>query len=107
VNGKNFPIKYSIKGGKIVGMLADKDRTTLVLVLNPGIDGGNMTIELPRNIIDSKGPSNADAKYQVKIDGKGVDYKEIANNTNGRILYISFSKDNRFMELIGTVMKLQ
>ena len=107
VNGKNFPIKYSIKGGKIVGMLADKDRTTLVLVLNPGKDGGNMTIELPRNIIDSKGPSNSDAKYQIKIDGKGVDYKEIANNANGRILYISFSKDNRFMELIGTVMKLQ
>jgi hypothetical protein len=104
INGKNFPIKYSIRGGKLVGMLADKDRTTLVLVLNPGKDGGNMTIELPRNVIDSKGASNSDVKFQLKIDGKGVDYKEIANNINGRILGINFSKDNRFIEIIGTQM---
>ena len=44
-----------------------------------------MTVELPRNIIDSKGASNSDMKYQIKIDGKGVDYKEIANNMNARI----------------------
>jgi hypothetical protein len=89
--GKTFPIKYTIKGGKLVGMLADKDRTTLVLVLDPGRNGGNMTIELPRNIIDSKGASNSDIKYQIKIDGKGVDYKEVANNMNARILSIDFS----------------
>ncbi len=102
--GKTFPIKYSIKGGKLVGMLADKHRTTLVLVLDPGQKGGNITIELPRNIIDSKGASNSDTKYQIKIDGKGVDYKEVANNMNARILSIDFSKDNRFIEIIGTQM---
>jgi hypothetical protein len=32
-----------------------------------------MAIELPRNIIDSKGASNSDMKYEIKIDGKGVD----------------------------------
>ncbi len=45
----------------------------------------------PRNIIDSKGASNSDTKYQIKIDGKGVDYKEVANNMNARILSIDFS----------------
>ena len=104
INGKNYPIKYSIKGGKLVGMLADSDRSTLVLVLNPGKNGGNMTIELPRNVIDSKGASNGDMKYQVKIDGKGVDYKEVANDAYARVLLINFSKDNRFMEIIGTKM---
>ena len=102
--GKTFPIKYTIKGGKLVGMLADKDRTTPVLVLDPGRNGGNMTIELPRNIIDSKGASNSDMKYEIKIDGKGIDYKELANNMNARILSIDFSKDNRFLEIIGTQM---
>lgn len=104
VNGKIFPIKYDINDGKLVGMLADKDRSTLVLVLNPSAKGGNMTIELPRNLIDSKGASNVDTKYQVKIDGKGVDYKEVANNLNARIVSINFSKDNRFMEIIGTTI---
>lgn len=102
--GKTFPIKYNINGGKLVGMLEDKDRTTLALVLNPSANGGNFTVELPRNVIDSKGASNADTKYQLKIDGKGVDYKEGANNQNARILTIDFSKDNRFVEIIGTQM---
>lgn len=104
INGKTFPIKYSINGGKLVGILADKDRSTLVVVLNPSGNGGNFTAELPRNVIDSKGASNADTKFLIKIDGKGVDYKEVANNVNARILAIDFSKDNRFVEIIGTQM---
>ena len=104
INGKTYPIKYSIVGGKAVGLLADTDRTTLVTVLNPGAKGGNMTIEIPRHVMDSKGASNGDTKYQVKIDGKGVDYKELANNANARVLSIDFSKDNRFVEIIGTQM---
>ena len=95
--------EYRIKGGKLVGMLADKYKTTLVLVLDPGGNGGNMTIELPKSVIDYKGASNADTKYQIKIDGKGVDYK-VSNNVNARILSIGFSKDNRFMEIIGAQM---
>lgn len=85
-------------------MLADKDGTTLVLLLNPSANGGNFTLELPRNVLDSKGPSNTDTKYQIKIDDKGIDYKEVANNANARILSIDFSKDNRFIEIIGTQM---
>ena len=104
INGKTLPIKYSIVAGKVVGMLADRDRTTLVLVLNPSAKGGNMSIELPRHVLDSKGASNADTKYLMKIDGKGVDYKEVANNANARILSINFSKDNRLVEIIGTQM---
>ncbi len=104
INGKNFPIKYSITGGKLVGILADKVRASLVLVINPSGNGGNFTTELPRNVIDSKGASNADTKSLIKIDGKGVDYKEVANNVNARILTIDFSKDNRFIEIIGTQM---
>ena len=63
-----------------------------------------MTVELPRHVMDSKGASNADTKYLVKIDGKGVDYKELANNANARTLSINFSKDNRLVEIIGTQM---
>ena len=92
INGKAFPIKYNITGGKMVGIVADKDRTTLALDLDPSQKGGNLTIELPKNVIDSKGASNDDTKFQVKIDSKGVDYKEIANNVNSRILSIDFSK---------------
>jgi hypothetical protein len=104
---KIFPIKYNITGGKLVGLLPDKDKTTVVAVLSPGGSGEkNMifTIELPRNVIDSKGQGNTDIKFVVKIDNKGVDYKELANNLNARILGIDFSKGDRVVEITGTQM---
>ena len=53
---KIFPIKYNITGGKLVGLLPDKDKTTVVAVLSPGGSGKMVfRIGLPRNVIDSKG----------------------------------------------------
>jgi hypothetical protein len=102
---KIFPIKYNITGGKVVGLLPDKDKTTVVAVLSPGGSGKMvLTIELPRNVIDSKGQGNTDIKFVVKIDNKGVDYKEVANNLNARILGIDFSKGDRVVEITGTQM---
>ena len=104
---KIFPIKYNITGGKLVGLLLDKDKTTLVAVLSPGGSGEkNMifTVELPRNVIDSKGQGNTDTKFVVKIDNKGVEYKDLANNLNARILGIDFSKGDRVKEITGTQM---
>jgi hypothetical protein len=104
---KIFPIKYNITGGKLLGLVADNDKTTVVAVLSPGGSGEkNMifTIELPRNVIDSKGQGNTDTKFVVKIDNKGVEYKDLANNLNARILGIDFSKGDRVVEITGTQM---
>ena len=102
---KIFPIKYNITGGKLLGLVADNDKTTVVAVISPGGSGKMvLAIELPRNVIDSKGQGNTDTKFIVKIDGKGVDHKEVANNLNARILGIDFSKDNRIIEISGTQM---
>jgi hypothetical protein len=57
------------------------------------------------DLIDSKkGASNADTKFLIKSDGKGVDYKEVGSNVDARILSIDISKDNRFIEIIRTQM---
>ena len=105
INGKTFPNKYNITGGKLLGLVADNDKTAVVAVISPGGSGKMvLSIELPRNVIDSKGQGNTDTKFIVKIDGKGVDFKEVANNLNARILRIDFSKDNRIIEISGTQM---
>ena len=102
---KIFPIKYNITGGKLLGLVADNDKTTVVALISPGGSGKMvLTIELPRNVIDSKGQGNTDIKFVVKIDNKGVDYKEVANNLNARILGIDFSKGDRVVEITGTQM---
>ena len=102
---KIFPIKYNITGGKLLGLVADNDKTTVVAVISPGGSGKMvLTIELPRNVIDSKGQGNTDIKFVVKIDNKGVEYKDLANNLNARILGIDFSKGDRVVEITGTQM---
>ncbi len=102
INGKTYPIKYNITGGKLLGIVADNGKVTLVAIMSAGGNGGKLVIELPRNVLDSKALGNADSKYQIKIDDKGVDYKENGNSDKARILEIDFSKDNRIIEIIGT-----
>ncbi len=106
INGKTFPIKYNITSGKLLALVPDNDKATLVAVMSPGETGKMVfTIELPRNVIDSKGQGNTDTKFVVKIDHKDVDYKQVANNLNGRILGIDFSKGDRIIEITGTQMR--
>ena len=102
VNGKNNPLKYSITTGKLLGVVEDKDKTTLIAVISTPSDKGTLNIELPRNIIDNKGQSNADAKYTVHVDGKNATFKETSNNPTARTLSIDFNKDARLIEIIGT-----
>lgn len=106
IDGKTFPIKYNITSGKLLAVVPDNDKATLVAVMSPGETGKMVfTIELPRNVIDSKGQGNTDTKFVVKIDHKDVDYKQVANNINARILGIDFSKGDRIIEITGTQMR--
>jgi hypothetical protein len=102
VNGKNYPIKYSITTGKLLGVVEDKDKTTLIAVVSTPSDKGTLNIEIPRNILDDKGQSNADAKFTVHVDGKDATFRETANNKVARTLAIDFNKDARLIEIIGT-----
>jgi hypothetical protein len=104
VKDKTFPIKYNITNGKLLGIIGDKDKTTLVLLLGSSLDNGKLAVELPRNVIDSKGQGNTDTKFNIKIDNKDVDYKEVGTNLNARILQIDFGKDDRMLEITGTEM---
>src|SRR4029078_5103216 len=104
IKDNTFPIKYNITNGKLLGIIGDKDKTTLVLLLGSSADNGKLAVELPRNVIDSKGQGNTDTKFNIKIDNKDVDYKEVGTNLNARILQVDFSKDDRMLEVTGTGM---
>jgi len=104
IKDKTFPIKYNITNGKLLGIIGDKDKTTLVLLLGSSLDNGKLTVELPRNVLDAKSQGNTDAKYNIKIDNKDVDYKEVGTNLNARILQTDFGKNDRMIEITGTGM---
>ena len=68
------------------------------------LDNGKLTVEIPRNVMDAKSQGNTHTKFNVRIDNKGVDYKEIGTNLNARVLQIDLIKDDRMMEIAGTQM---
>src|ERR687884_1602806 len=103
-NGKSIPIKYVINTGKILGLVLDKSRATLnVNISSPSADdNGNLTIQIPRDVVDNKKEGNADAPFRVHVDGKDATFRETDNNKTARTLSIQFGKDAKVIDIIGS-----
>jgi len=91
-----------------LGVVEDKDKTTLIAIISSPSDKGTLTIEVPRNIVDDKKEGNADDKFTIHVDGsKDATFREISNNKTSRTLAIDFNKDARMIEIIGNRATVQ
>jgi hypothetical protein len=107
-NGKSIPIKYIINTGKLLGVVLDKSRATLIATLSStSADNGNLTIQIPRDVVDNKKEGNADAPFRVHVDGKDATFTETANNKTTRTLSIQFNKDAKVIDIIGSTSTVQ
>src|ERR687886_2947086 len=100
---KNYPIKYQITGGgnRINNISAEADNATL-LVNVVSQSNGRLSIELPRNIIDSKKEGNVDDQYVVFQDGQVTNAEEIKTDSQARTLAIDFTKGIGQIEISGS-----
>ena len=102
-NGKSIPIKYLINTGKLLGVVLDKSRATLTATISStSADNGNLTIQIPRDVVDNKKEGNADAPFRVHVDGKDATFKENDNTKTTRTLSIQFGKDAKVIDIIGS-----
>ena len=107
-NGKSIPIKYLINTGKLLGVVLDKSRATLdVLLSSTSADNGNLTIQIPRDVVDNKKEGNADAPFRVHVDGKDATFRETDNSKTARTLSIQFNKDAKVIDIIGSTSTIQ
>ena len=108
-NGKTIPVKYMINTGKLLGVVFDKSRATLIAILSSPspADNGNLTIQIPREIVDNKKEGNADAPFRVHVDGKDATFKETGNDKTTRTLSIQFNKDAKVVDIIGSTSTVQ
>jgi len=107
-NGKSIPIKYVLNTGKLLGVVLDKSRATLdVLLSSTSADNGNLTIQIPRDVVDNKKEGNADAPFRVHVDGKDATVKETDSNKTTRTLSIQFNKDAKVIDIIGSKSTVQ
>jgi hypothetical protein len=109
-NGKSIPINYLINTGKILGLVFDKSRATLSVNISSASaadNNGNLTIQIPRDVVDNKKEGNADAPFRVHVDGKDATFKETANTKTTRTLSIQFGKDAKVIDIIGSTSTVQ
>ena len=109
-NGKSIPIKYVINTGKLLGVVLDKSRATLDVIISSASaadNNGNLTIQIPRDVVDNKKEGNADAPFRVHVDGKDTTFREIDNTKTTRTLSILFDKAAKIIDIIGSQSTVQ
>jgi hypothetical protein len=101
INNQKYPLKYNTTGGEVTNISADPAQATFLINIASSGDG-TLTIELPRNVIDSKAQGNTDEDYAVFIDDQPKAFEEITNNNEVRTLQIGFDKGAEKIEIAGT-----
>jgi predicted secreted protein with PEFG-CTERM motif len=101
INGTNFTIPYSITSGKITLVQADTDAKTVVVQLQ-STTNGNLTITLPRTLIDAY-QGSYESHLVVLKNNHGIHYTELENFEN-RTLAIPFNLGTSKIEIKGTYM---
>jgi hypothetical protein len=101
VGANTYPITYNISGGKVNNITAIQQNSTLVVNLSTN-DDGTLTIQLPRNVIDSKGPQNKDEDYLVFVNSIQTEAKEATSNNQTRALSIDFENGAEQIEIART-----
>jgi len=101
IDNQKYPLKYNTTGGGVTSITADPAQATFLINIASSEDG-TLTIELPRNVIDSKAQGNTDEDYAVFIDDQPKAFEEITNNNEVRTLQIGFDKGAEKIEIAGT-----
>ena len=98
-SGQSYTVNYGITGATIDDISINSQDTSLIVSLKSANDG-NLTMTMPRSLIDAKA-STGDDQFFVLVDGADTDFTESKTNTD-RTITVSFPQDTRQIEVIGT-----
>jgi len=108
-DNESFDVSYAIKGGIVKDMVFSNSTNSLLVKID-STDKGNLTLNIPRNLLDAKfdycPPHQAnppDDKFFVLLDGEEIAYDETAT-TESRTLQIPFLENSAKIEVIGTCL---
>ncbi len=93
-------ISYVISGGKVFGIVAEKETNSLDFLLY-GESAGVLYTQLPRTLIDAKQPDKQDKAFFVTVDGKDAQFTELKTD-DYRNMAISFPSGAAKISITGT-----
>jgi len=100
INVEGYNVGYSITGGSILSITADVDANSLIIEISTTSDG-ELTIILPRALIDAVLETGDDDEFFVLVDAEEVDFDETKTDAH-RTLTIAFLDGSEEIEIIGT-----
>ena len=100
VDRTSFVLSYTITGGSVLSVTPDDEANSLIVGIETSSDG-ELTITLPRELIDAIGPDGSEDTFFVLIDGEEVDFDETTTSTD-RTLTIPFPDGAEEIEIIGS-----
>lgn len=92
-------LNHDISGGQVTGIIADGNAKSVIISLNAN-DDGEITVTLPRDVIDAKMGDEDDAFF-VLVDNEEVDFEETTTATD-RTVTVQFPAGAETIEIIGT-----
>jgi predicted secreted protein with PEFG-CTERM motif len=98
-SGQSFQVPYDITGATVSDMSISSHDTSLVVFLHSSADG-NLTLTLPRSLIDAKNGTN-DEQFFVLVDGAETDFTELKTSTE-RTITMFIPQNTVQVEVIGT-----
>jgi predicted secreted protein with PEFG-CTERM motif len=99
-SGKPYSANYVLTGATITNSSINDNDTSLLMNLNSSSDG-NLTITLPRTLIDAKF-EGGDDQFVVLVDGSDQDFVEHPTTSTDRTITVSFPAGTNEIEIVGS-----
>jgi len=101
--GNVFNVKASLSNGSIRSIEVDPDFTSILITVSTTDQDGELTITLPRALIDARIDGDDDA-FIVLVDGDEAEAEETDTTSTERTLKIPVPAGAEEIEIIGTMV---
>ena len=93
-------IDYDIRGGKVLGFEIDAETTSLIISIDPRTNG-ELTITLPRSIIDAK-DGVEDIDFKILVSGLNLSFYDQTATATDRTVTLPLSRSDFEVVITGT-----
>ncbi|MFL6408253.1 MAG: hypothetical protein ACJ71F_14475 [Nitrososphaeraceae archaeon] len=101
-------IPYIIGEVQVVAIVLTPPTISIDVILAPTQypkQYGVFTIQIPRDLLDSKNPDGTDKPFRILLNGHGLSWQQIRSTNTDRTLGLCFGASNGFLEIFGTKIK--
>jgi len=98
---EGFDVPITLTNGNVDDVNLNINEVSLEIMLSGITKDAELTIEIPRGLLDALNPDGSDTEFTVMFDGKFADYTE-EKHADKRILKINVPEGTAMITILGT-----